>query len=183
MEKDSIDYFINNTVGISVILLRALYFEGEDMVPHTPMDYHIHILYYKNPEMDHVGALCLDTSDILLLENSGDNIISARNTLALDIARLFVDRIKSMMKEDKFDFGLLFNRTDQKLWDFFNEIKTRSYVNNLKGFTEMVKARTIKLIDEDEFKAKPDDTHRDFEIWISEERLIDKDLIADVVRL
>lgn len=131
MENLKNDYFIQNAVGITIIHLDIK--KENENSDSSFMDYSLNCLLYYDKALNHVGALCLDTNDLQIMSCEKDiNIKDLFNELALDIARLFMRKIESMINMNRIDEKKLFEKVDQKLWNRFNEIKQKTYIERLQ---------------------------------------------------
>ncbi len=165
------DYFVDKAIGITVIHLKASYREDNELFPHSPMDYHIHNLLYYDLELKHAGALCLDTNNLQTVPCPDLSYLKdAVKNLNITLAQLFVDKIDSMIKADKFSGEALFNRTEQNLWDVFNRIKETTFIQNLPRLAEYLKATGAFLQKNKDIIEEPD-RYKWAEITLSEERI------------
>jgi hypothetical protein len=170
-------YFIEKAIGISVIHLCALYKEKEsnNLAIHSPMDYHIHNLFYFDKSLKHAGGICLDTSDLQTnFCETEDYLGEAIRNINMDIAKLFIEKVDSLVKAKRYDRRNLFARSDQQLWDMFNSIKEATYIYKLKQFVDYIPANTVKLAEQSgiDLDIEPDMNHKWAEVRFTEERFI-----------
>jgi hypothetical protein len=176
MEKEN-DYFIKKSVGISVIHLRAAYYENNELHRHPSMDYHLHNLLYFNKELKYVGILCLDNNNLQTMPCADENYIyDALKTLNMSEAQFFIDVMDSMIKTNRFEEGLLFDRADQVLWDRFNEIKQKTFIGKFPELAKYLSAKRVEL-QEDIIIEEPEH-YKWAEITFNEERIYVESLIA-----
>ena len=133
------------------------------------MDYHLHNLLYFDQELGHIGVLCLDTNDLQTMPCAkGNDIYYMFKTLVLEMTQSFVDKMDSMIKANCFDEEILFDLSEQELWDKFNEIKRKTFVSKLSKFKGAILQET-----KPEIKKEPT-TYKWSEIFLTEERLLPK---------
>jgi len=139
-------YMTDHMRGISIIPLRAAIDDGDGMEPHPQMDYHLHNLLYYDDQHHHVGILCLDTGDLYTYPCEGEKYIQDHmDTVNEKIARIFVDKVQSMLAAGKFERKLLFHRADQSLWDIFNMVKEYSFMHQMPRLAEYLQTTTIGI--------------------------------------
>ena len=167
------NYFTKNAIGITVIHLMATYSEDDVLHLHPAMDYHLHNLLYHNKELGYVGVLCLDTNDLQTMPyGEGQDMRQVFNTLTMETAQFFVDKIDSMIGADVFDRETLFERAEQELWDKFNEIKECTFVDKLPRLAKYLNAnRAVLHKGELDIKKEPN-LYKWAEISLTEERLL-----------
>lgn len=183
-EKDFImndeDYrnLISQATGIMIIHLNAIMKEDHGWKNHSPMDYHLHVLFIKDVKTDILTAISLDTSDSTFKPLKDRKITELSRELAEDIARMFIDRVNTMLKIRKFDRARLFSKADSRLWDTFNHIKEETYAESLAPFADYLKTNSFSL-DTKESESKGvkkyfDDKQYDWaNIRFSEERFLE----------
>ncbi|MCL2026570.1 MAG: hypothetical protein FWG92_07185, partial [Leptospirales bacterium] len=143
------NYFAKNAVGITVVHLMAAYSEDNVLRLHPTMDYHLHNLLYHDAELGHIGVLCLDTNDLQTIPyRDGQDMHHLFNTLTMDTAQFFIDKIDSMMNVAAFSKELLFERVEQDLWDKFNEIKEDTFIDKLPRLAKYLNADRAVLYKE-----------------------------------
>ncbi|MDR3237226.1 MAG: hypothetical protein LBT84_01850 [Spirochaetia bacterium] len=163
-------YFIEKAVGITIIHLRAAYREDNEIFRHSPMDYHIHNFLYYDPELEHAGALCLDMNDLQTAPCA--NVSYLEDTLKglnMVLAEIFVDKIDSMIKANFFPQEVLFNRSEQELWDEFNRIKQVTFMQSLPRLADYIHATEASIQKDKDIIEEPD-RYKWAEITLSEER-------------
>lgn len=165
-------YIIGHAAGIAIIHLRAAHLDDEIIRLHSPMDYHIHIINYFDKELEHAGALCLDTGHVQTMPCTDEkHSFDAFKELDSKLARLFVDVIDSMIKNQKYDRKLLFNRVEQPIWDYFNEVKEQSFMARMPEYVEYLSARGATIRKDTTITEEPE-RYKWAEITPSEERRI-----------
>jgi len=164
-------YFKNKAMGITVIHLRAAFREETILQRHSPMDYHLHNLIYFDRKLGHAGAVCLDTGGIQTVPcSTDDDLNDSVRRLNMTVAQLFVDRIDSMVGSRQYPDGFLFNRADQELWDIFNGIKEKTFLESLPRLAQYLNARKVAMRNDVGIKEAPDQ-YKWAEITLSEERV------------
>lgn len=129
-------------IGVTVVYLQSVYRDGQNLKHHSPMDYHLHILIYRNP-YGFIGAVCLDTSDMIVSPSKDEREISRK--LSIELAKTFVNRVNSAMAAQRFEEAVIFDRAEPQMWDAFNRIKAQSYIKALKPFSEYTKSKSFHL--------------------------------------
>lgn len=174
------DYFIEKSIGITVVHLRAAYREDDEIFRHSPMDYHIHNLLYFDAELKHAGALCLDTNNLQTVSCADSSYLKdSIKSLNMAMAQLFVDKIDSMIKTGSFSKEVLFYRAEQGLWDAFNRIKETTFMQNLPRMADYIKASGASLRKDKDIIEVPD-SYKWAEITLSEERINSEKIPAGV---
>jgi hypothetical protein len=140
LSKSDLEELANNSFRIVLVHLRTSYKEDEVEQLHSPMNYHLHILYIKGQDSGVVTAINLDTMDVVS-ETTED--LSDLNKLAHDLAHIFVDKINAMMQVNKYEREKLFIKAPTQLWDRFNDIKESTFIERIGAFANYVNADSI----------------------------------------
>ncbi len=148
----------NKSFGIIVLFLTSVYSDDGVFKEHTPMNYHLHILQYKDTYGNN-GYICLDTS--LSVIQPFDQIDAAE---ALHfIADGFIEKLDSMVKANCLDKDSLFVKSPAVLWDRFNQIKEESFISNITKFKNFTGADRIAY-SENKFETKSDQVDSPFTV-------------------
>ena len=177
LTSEDINFFTQNSTGSMVIYLGSQYRDkGDDLLQHhSPLDYHLHVLFYWDEKLKNFGGICLDTFDLSIehFERSDFNQNIEGRKIALKLARLFIDRINSALKTEQIIEEKLFNRAPAPLWTRYNEIKRTSYLDSLKRFQSYLEFTKITL---KETSQKLQEIEQEMYTWaqisLSEERFL-----------
>lgn len=170
-----IDFIKSNAAGITVVHIRTLKSENRSVFKNSRMDYHLHILHYYDPETSHAGSINLDSDDITTAPcNEPEALHDVFQNTTVNLTELFINRVDSMLKAQKIKHEILFTRSEQALWDIFNEIKTISFSAGLEEIIQENESCSIVAAEDNksnQIADFPDKVHRWAEIFISEERM------------
>ena len=113
-----------------------------------PIRYHFHFLLTR--KHGKFVAICLDTDDTVPLSGqtpSRQELIEVVNA----VLEAFIARACLIDSQDDWiEQKLYFRRADQRLWDKFNEIKERAFVNYAKSAITQEKLEVAGIKDESE---------------------------------
>jgi hypothetical protein len=162
-------FFEKHAIGIQVIYLANTYVEDGQRRTHSPMDYHLHILFYKSETT--FGAICLDTCDISTLSALDDNATKKVHELGFELAKTFVERINTMLQVGQISEEKLFLVAPDKLWMRFNKIKRSTFLNSLPEFMKYTQSKSVRVNEVTPALSRPR-THGWASITISEDRFV-----------
>lgn len=177
-ENNENKYFIENANGIVVIHIR---FWMDESNRHSSLDYHLHTITFYDDTNEYAGIFCLDTKDVFIQEAKKDisSLKMAIDLLSRDIAISFIDRAKSITRQghgelsDDQMLALIFDRAGDEMWNKFNEMKQKTYVQSMRNIFSSKLIHDIQIKKEEApIYDKPDFVHDSAEIRVSEERLI-----------
>jgi hypothetical protein len=165
----------NRAFSIMIIHLKARYREDDRWNSHSPLDYHLHIIFTKNESS--IFAINLDTSDTVFSDPQYSDIRELTRDMGRRLAETFVDRAESLIKARKYKRELLFIKANPVLWEKFNTIKEITYLDSLHRFSEYLNTSKISLDnkyeDVNESSKTISDTYNWANIIYSEERTLE----------
>lgn len=176
----NVDFYLERARGISVIHLVMSYREGDgQQIYHSPLDYHLHVLFYFDKENKHAGAINLDSSQLLTMSWEDEERLGVALTdLTKALARAWVGQLSSLIKNNAPDTvwsETVFDRADARLIAKFEEIQESTFSKNLKRFAALLETNTVNVVDRPflvEDERKPDEELPDAKIYIVEDRLV-----------
>lgn len=131
-----VDYsgLVKNACGIAVVHIQGFVgLEGRSKRS-TAHDMHLHMLFYVDEQLNHVGMLNLDSGSITTRELT-DDPHAEMIEMAQDLSTSWIDSLCSLIENDApieaFD-TILFDRMDQQLWDVFNLLKKTTFIDMIK---------------------------------------------------
>jgi hypothetical protein len=144
--------------GIIILFLVFAYKDEGKIKGHTALNYHLHILQFKD-SYGNIGYICLDTSAVISMHSDDHDQKKAMTFLA----ESFVGKLDSMVKADVRDRDLLFEKVPAVLWEKFNMIKEESFLSSIPGFLNYAGSKNLKLAENIQ-SLNRDNTESDFEL-------------------
>lgn len=174
---NDIRYYIKNINRIAIVHFNHIYRDNQNKIKqHPPLDYHIHFLTFVDIKHCYCGAILLDTNDVMTQPFiKEEDTFKQINEILIELSRDFIDKISVITnKENPQEFkDLLFTKSNQLLWDFFNTTKNETYLRDLTRFLKMendTEKQKLNFLTEYNIpqKIQPDDEYKDVKISISE---------------
>lgn len=182
-EMTGTDFYLEKARGISVVHLVMTYKEDDKHQYHSPLDYHLHILFYFDPERGVAGAINLDSSQLLTMSWSDEEKLDlALEDLTKALAKAWVRQLSSLIKNDAPDHvwnETVFDRADKSLFDKFDEIQKITFKDSILRFSKYLGTNSVRSAQNIiENERTPDEQLPEAKVYIVEDRVIkSKDVV------
>jgi hypothetical protein len=134
MKDESIKYYMDNAKGVAIVYLSNPFIKDNT----RKMDYHLHMLLFYDTELKSAGVICLDTNDLQTFPCPEQKELHERaKEIYLHLTKVFIDRIDSTIKNNKIEEAIIFNRSEQKLWDKLRIMKQEAFMHGLKSIPKL----------------------------------------------